>query len=378
MQKLYYYTTTDTMSKILQNGNIWATNLDYMNDSREYLNGINEIRNLVTKSHITAIWFESKQKQKEYEECPLKEIFSEQNGKERQNMSTRYTVSFCRQKDLLSQWTTYAKESGVCLEMVFVPDKANEYLLYEKDQKDSGDREITVERNLKDIYYFTEERTDKQKYQETAEQILSDLFGENADNLGSESLIERWAQISIFVKQYDFYQEEEMRLAFDTMTINSETGKQPRIDYRMDKHVMKPYLDVQCKDGWPITSVMVGPGYNQDVVYKSIKFFLDHAKIMSSALVTEEQWKEQIKNYLCYSKKIFPFWKELEQGKTISDKSIKSLYDKWQAFSLSSREAVLTDIAEIIKQPQYCPDFENYYLTRSGITAEKSSIPYIY
>ncbi len=362
----------------MQNGNIWATNLDYMNDSREYLNGINEIRDLVTKSHITAKWFESKQKQKEYEECPLQEIFSEQNGKERQNMSTRYTVSFCRQKDLLSQWTTYAKESGVCLEMVFEPDKADEYLLYEKDQKNLDDREITVERNLKDIYYFTEERIDKQRYQETAEQILSDLFGENVDNLDSESLIERWAQVSIFVKQYDFYQEEEMRLAFDTMTINSETGKQPWIGYRTDKHVMKPYLDVQCKDGWPITSVMVGPGYNQDVVYKSIKFFLDHAKIMSSALVTEKQWKEQIKNYLCHSKKISPFWKELEQGKTGSEKSIKSLYDKWQTFSLPAKEAVLTDIAEIIKQSKYGSDFEDYYLTRSGIIAEKSSIPYIY
>lgn len=366
------------MSKILQNGNIWATNLDYMNDSREYLNGISEIRKLVTKPNITAKWFESKQKQKEYEECPLREIFSEQNGKERENMSSRYTISFCRKKDLLSQWTTYAKESGVCLEMVFEPDKANEYLLYRKDQKDSEDRDITVENRLKEIYYFTEERIDKQKYQETAEKILSDLFGEHAENLDSESLIERWAKISIFVKQYDFYQEEEMRLAFDTMTINSETGKQPRIGYRIDKHVMKPYLDVQCKKGWPITSVMIGPGYNQDVVYKSVKFFLDHDKIMSCALKTEEQWKEQIKNYLCSSKKIFPFWKELENNKTVPDKNIKSLYDKWQTFSVSSKEVVLADIAEIIKQSKYCPDFENYYLTRSGIIAEKSSISYIY
>ncbi len=362
----------------MQNGNIWATNLDYMNDSREYLNGISEIRTLVTKSNITAKWFESKQKQKEYAECPIQEIFSEQNGEERQNISSRYTISFCRKKDLLSQWTTYAKESGVCLEMVFEPDKADEFLLYKKDQKDSEEREIPVERGLKEIYYFTEERIDAQKYQETAEKILTDLFGENADNLDSESLIERWAQISIFVKQYDFYQEEEMRLAFDTMKINSETGKQPRIGYRIDKHIMKPYLDVQCKNGWPITSVMVGPGNNQEVVYKSIKFFLDHAKIMSSALVTEEQWKEQIKNYLCYNKRISPFWKELEQNKGGSSKIIKSLYDRWKTFSLSSKEAVLTDIAEIIKQSEYCSDFENYYLTRSGIIAEKSSIPYIY
>lgn len=366
------------MSKILQNGNIWATNLDYMNDSREYLNGISEIRKLVTNSNIIAKWFESKQKQKEYEQCRLQEIFSEQNGKERENMSSRYTVSFCRKKDLLSQWTTYAKESGVCLEMVFEPDKANEYLLYQKDQKDSDSREITVENKLKEIYYFTEERIDKQKYQETAEKILSDIFGENAENLDSESLIERWAEISIFVKQYDFYQEEEMRLAFDTMTINSETGGQPRIGYRNDKHVMKPYLDVQCKNGWPITSVMVGPGYNQDVVYKSIKFFLDHDKVMSSALVSEEQWKEQIKNYLCSNKSICSLWKKIEKGESVSIKAMERLYRHWQVFTMNLKDDLFADIVEVTKQKKYYKHFESNYLTRSGIIVEKSSIPYIY
>lgn len=378
MQKLYYYTTTDTMSKILQNGNIWATNLDYMNDSREYLNGISEIRQLVTKSNITVKWFASKQKQKEYEECPIKEIFSEQNGKERQNMSSRYTISFCRKKDLLSQWTTYAKESGVCLEMAFETDKASEYLLYEKDKKDSDEREISIKKELKEIYYFTEERIDKQKYQETAEKILQDLFGENAENLDKDSLIEKWGQISIYVKQYDFYQEEEMRLAFDTMEINSESDKEPRIGYRNDEHVMKPYLDVQCKDGWPVTSVMVGPGYNQDVVYKSIKFFLDHGKIMSGVLATDEQWKGQIKNYLCSNKSICSLWKKLEKGETGFDKALERLYSHWQAFSRSSKEILFADIAEVMKQSKYSTYFENRYLTKSGIIAEKSSIPYIY
>lgn len=366
------------MSKILQNGNIWATNLDYMNDSREYLNGISEIRKLVTNSNITSKWFKSKRKLKEYKACPIKDIFSEKNGKERQNMSSRYTISFCRKKDLLSQWTTYAKESGVCLEMAFETNKVNKYLLYEKNQKDSMKRKIIVGKELKEIYYFTEERIDKHKYQETAKKILSDLFGENAENLDKESLIEKWGQISIYVKQYDFYQEEEMRLAFDTMEINSVTGEEPRIGYRIDKHVMKPYLDVQCKNGWPVTSVMVGPGYNQDVVYKSIKFFLDHGKIMSGALVTNKQWKEQIKNYLCSNKKIYLLWKKMENGEIVSGNPIGLLYSHWKKFSKRSKGIIFADIVEVMRQPKYNKYFENRYLTRSGIVVEKSSIPYIY
>ena len=53
IKKLYYYTSTETKQKIAQNGNIWATNLAYMND--DFV-----------------------------------------------GLSTKYTISFCEKKDLLS------------------------------------------------------------------------------------------------------------------------------------------------------------------------------------------------------------------------------------------------------------------------------------
>lgn len=46
-KKMYYYTSTETMQKILQNGNIWATNLAYMNDERKISNGLDEIRSIL-------------------------------------------------------------------------------------------------------------------------------------------------------------------------------------------------------------------------------------------------------------------------------------------------------------------------------------------
>ena len=45
-ERMYYYTSTDTMCKILQKGDMFATNLNYMNDAQEYVNGLKEIRTL--------------------------------------------------------------------------------------------------------------------------------------------------------------------------------------------------------------------------------------------------------------------------------------------------------------------------------------------
>ena len=42
----FYYTSSDTTVKILENGEIWATNVRFMNDSEEFINGLNEIATL--------------------------------------------------------------------------------------------------------------------------------------------------------------------------------------------------------------------------------------------------------------------------------------------------------------------------------------------
>lgn len=57
---------------------------------------------------------------------------------------------------------------------------------------------------------------------------------------------------------------------------------------------------------------------------------------------------------------------------------IKRLYEHWETFSADSREEIMADIAEFIKQLYYSSCFKNRYFTRNGIVVEKSSIPYIY
>lgn len=54
--KLYYYTSTDTMRYILGSGDIYATNIRYMNDSEEYTNGLNEIKLLMLDKKMVQAW----------------------------------------------------------------------------------------------------------------------------------------------------------------------------------------------------------------------------------------------------------------------------------------------------------------------------------
>ena len=57
--ELYYYTSTDTMRYILEKGDIFATNIRYMNDSEEYTNGLEELFRLAGNEELVNKWYES-------------------------------------------------------------------------------------------------------------------------------------------------------------------------------------------------------------------------------------------------------------------------------------------------------------------------------
>ena len=54
--ELYYYTTTDTLRFILEKGDIYATNIRYMNDSEEYFNGLKELHRLINNEDLVKKW----------------------------------------------------------------------------------------------------------------------------------------------------------------------------------------------------------------------------------------------------------------------------------------------------------------------------------
>lgn len=235
------------------------------------------------------------------------------------------------------------------------------------------------------LYYYTKASMSEDEYREVSYELLDLILDDEVYVREDffEDLPERWKRISAFVKRYDFNQESEYRLVFNRKQLESE----PKIEYRMDKQVLKPYIDVEVENGWPIEEITIGPGFNQDIVYVSIQHFLNNAEI-KNGIVTKGDFCRRIEEYLNYDNKIFEenIW-ELNSVKNIKY-NLDNETENHEQITLGERHFLrnLVDltVAEIIEAGKTNREYERVkyyqdnYFTNSGIILNKSSIPYIF
>ena len=262
---LYYYTTTETMSFILKKGDIFATNISYLNDSEEYINGLKELRELLCGD-----------KADRYVQSAQNHLAEADAYREAlKKAHDIYSISFSQEKDLLSQWYMYAKESGVRLKMDMADNEELDVKVLEKEEEDKGPS-LSLQSKCKKVHYYTRIGMEEDEYEKESEEIIKGIeqFGDvksRADVAASISAI--WSGYAPYIKNYEFRQEKEVRLIFQGV---SAKGKKPLVQYRNAKGVLIPYLDIYLDSGWPVTEIMVGPGRNQHSVYTSICHFVEH------------------------------------------------------------------------------------------------------
>lgn len=368
---LYYYTSTDTMRYVLTQGDIFATNIRYMNDSEEYINGLREVYQLSQKESFLEAWI----KEKGYDESLLKgmqTIFSKKNFEENKRNMEYYSISFCKENDLLSQWAIYAKESGVSIKMNFADEK---YKFFTKGI-DNGTK-AAWELSPQEVKYFTYDsmKDNENTYKSVAYEILDWLYKEMPYN--QERKKEDWRYISTLVKRYDFYQEKECRLVFDP----NNTVAPPLIQYRHDKNVLKPYLDIECDFGWPIWEIMIGPGFNQSVVYDSVEHFLNHAEV-KVGIKSVEDYAQRIRQHLA------PYELSLGRCKEYNVLREKLAQNDWIdnvdmeeariIFNQNLRAISRTVDVDAVYDSNVKQYFREHRFTSSGVVLTKSSIPYIF
>lgn len=98
-KSLFHYTSVGVMDSILKNGEFWASNIYYQNDAMEYYEGVTCLENIFSEQPIIRTF--------------LKGIKKE-NGFSSEGI---FTISFSGESDNLHQWITYARESGICIEL---------------------------------------------------------------------------------------------------------------------------------------------------------------------------------------------------------------------------------------------------------------------
>ena len=373
--KLYYYTRADTMYSILTSGMFWATNILYMNDSEEYLNGLREIRGIMER--YKSLDFRDVRVLDKLIHTPDPHIF---------------TISFCTNGDLLSQWCVYARESGVNLELDFNligmdEDRLGSFLC-PRNCKDAD--EIAVTAPLKPVIYFTrnamlEKVSEKQVYKR-AEEII-----ERINALGLQSLkdgaAEKISELAAQIKRYEFSAEQEWRLVFN-MTEHTVEYKKTPLFYREQDSILKPFIKVAVSEqdkatgprpvAWPVTAITVGPGYNQDQVFQSLRYFLNFGNYIRRDDADSRTYALNL--YLDKAEaRCRPLFKrQTSLSRMISDYKAKTTPD------LIKTGSMLHELARTIKEdllqkfPRCAKVLESIELTSGGIVLQKSDIPYIY
>ena len=178
-------------------------------------------------------------------------------------LPNHYIISFCKNGNLLGQWKYYGKDSGIAIEF----DLDNCIIIGNK----SKERELIhpIQCKPHDIVY--EEDVQNQKFQE-----LFAPFYKNEYSLRCSAM--QSLMLASYMKHISFKEEEECRLLIPLVYFpqhEDESCLLERINYRESNGIIKPYIKVKLfrndnKNKTPIKSITVGPGENQEQIFKAL------------------------------------------------------------------------------------------------------------
>lgn len=220
-----------------------ATHLRYMNDAEEYKSGLLTWNKLKKFANTT--------KPDDYDEV--------------------YSISFCSNQNLLSQWKWYGKNSGIAIEF----DMDNIYFRYWEPRV--YQENITL---IKALYLDVLTRPLSAKYDEQEKEIffreIEDAFQEMSLGLDTTEI-----QRKLFVpfcKHSGFSEEQESRLIF--YPIADKCIKPPQIHYYPSRKMIKPSMNItfEAKDKKKniIKGLTVGPGHNQEMIYQMLRLIFQN------------------------------------------------------------------------------------------------------
>lgn len=211
---IYHYTTISGLKGIIENKNIWATNINYLNDWREF-------REFVT---------------------PFLERFQDQTTHQfldnifRMNSKLVYVCSFSAKKDDLSQWRGYSP-------------RANGFSIGFNRSKL---RNLLPEGEL---FELKKCEYDPRQRETEIQTIIDNTVRDNApDPPNLTTIISKITVLAPYRKNSAFRDEDEWRMV--------KFVKDEEVKFREAKTLIVPYteIDLTNKDGnLPIETIFVGP-----------------------------------------------------------------------------------------------------------------------
>lgn len=396
---LYHYTDTNVLDCLLREAEFRATNIFYLNDKNEYKSGIKELL-----EHIQGTLTTPQDKDKYI--AILNQMLNE-DGK---NIGGLYTISFSKNPDSLHQWITYAKESGVAIEL-------------DKGVFSSVD---FATQTIDDKYEKCDLAIVNMIYKDDAAEKLYSIIMKSIEEIGDSDWrdIEKDICYNIIIRLYSSYikdsafdEESETRITVMPIMFASQRSQMYKINYfRMQSGVLRPYATVKIcnkknkKACLPLKSITVGPSGVQQTIYDSVVHRVKYGEcnIFNYVVNNRDSFLLNFYNYLLEAnsmpspvKKIHFKWndkkgieqlfeivKNFDKAETEKINLSKALIYDWIKCNekyLSMSGVGVGDLKEFEReyfedgrQDKIRETKQNLYFTKEGILIRKSKMPYIF
>jgi hypothetical protein len=265
-ETLYHYTSIDGFYNMVKNKSIWASQIQYLNDSKEFLLTSDIIDKLISRYKA--------QTKPEGEVRLLNKIQSYLKGMEGLRM---FIFSLSEEGDLLSQWRAYCPSGGVSIG--FDPT-----ILYRIAQYQGYNLNRCIykpseqEQEIADMLTAALEEYESDKNKKEESQLIDDII--------RKTMWGMYLEIAALLKHDSFYEEREWRLrTFHPKEYMPSTRWRVRgnelIPYdvlNLDVDNMKEFLTIGTE--LPFTEIIIGPSQHQRLLEASINSFLSSLKIM--------------------------------------------------------------------------------------------------
>jgi hypothetical protein len=267
---LYHYTSASGLMGIIENREIWATKIDYLNDAHEYW-------------HAQALAYQAltrreKKKSNEAVKFALNEM--KERLERRLDMGV-FVASFSEEGDLLSQWRAYCPAKGG-----FSVGFPTEVIFSERPPG----QDLSLR---KCIYTYRRQR----RFIEDAitwclEPLLSssESSKQRTEELGhgcAWNFFRLMTLSSPLLKSPGFAEEKEWRLV-----LINHASQTPL--YRTSDSLIVPYISIPLYSetkSFAISRVVVGPTGKLDLSFESLKSYLAHSGISCRVATTKVPYR---------------------------------------------------------------------------------------
>lgn len=263
---LWHYTSWPALQGIIEKNEIWASHIEYLNDSKEYVHGLELIEPVLERNGL------GRELENFYKDSKVE----------------TYTASFSASFDSLSQWRAYAG-SGAGIAIGFDRTKLVELAERHVSHFDRCyylDQDVNAEDSIPELRAQLEQLNDLRS--RVPESTQRNNTARRYGNAAGSTVWGMFPRLAARVKDIGFKEENEYRLI-----MRKRAGPQSKRFFRTRGSLVVPYLKLRLSEEGstdpnanPIRGILVGPSVHMGLIKEAVDLLLDPTLYILSAKVS--------------------------------------------------------------------------------------------